>query len=339
MSSGVYRKFAWTGLVLAAILIVGAVGYWLIGGRQHSLLDVIYMTVITISTIGFAEIIDLSDNPAGRVFTIFIAVAGIGLMAYVVTNVTALIVEGELTESFRRMKMERMARNTKDHYIVCGMGAVGLHIVDELKATRRPYVIVEIDRDAIEKYQDAWRDGILVEGDATDNDTLLKAGVKKAKGVFAATGDDNQNLVISLTAKQLNPDVRMVTRSNDTKNDEKLQKSGADAVVSPGFIGGLRMASEMIRPAVVSFLDVMLRDKEKNLRIEEVPVPESFAARALSSLHLAQYPHLLLLAVKTKDGWIYHPPDTYTIGRGDILIFMATPEARDELERLIHVGR
>ncbi len=145
MSRQIHRKFIWSGLVLVAILTVGSLGYWLIGGREHSLIDVIYMTVITVATIGFTEVVDLSGNPGGRVFTIFVAVAGIGLLGYVVTNFTALIVEGELTKSFRRRKMEKMAREAKDHYIICGLGGVGLHVAAELQLTGRRIVVVDLD--------------------------------------------------------------------------------------------------------------------------------------------------------------------------------------------------
>lgn len=131
--------------------------------------------------------------------------------------------------------------------------------------------------------------------------------------MFAVSGDDNQNLVISLTAKQLNPNIRVVARCHDLKNIDKLKKVGADAVVSPTFIGGLRMASEMVRPTVVSFLDIMLRDKKKNLRVEEIPVPELFAGKAIADLQLKKYPNTLLLAVRTKDDWIFNPTDDYII--------------------------
>lgn len=297
------------------------------------------MTVITISTIGFGEIIDLSGNTLGRIFTIFIAISGIGVLMYVVTNLTALVVEGGVRDSFRRRRMEKMADNAEDHYIVCGIGSVGLHIVSELYATKRPHVIVDIDKRNIEKALELFRDEIFIEGDATDNSVLVKAGIEKARGLFAVTADDNQNLVMSLTAKQLNPKLRVVARCNDMRNSDKIKKAGADAVISPGFIGGLRMASEMIRPMVVSFLDIMLRDREKNLRIEEACVPDYFVGKAISALNLKKYPHTLLLAVKTKEDWTYNPPDTYIIQLENTLVSMATPEGRDELEGLLRTNK
>jgi voltage-gated potassium channel len=335
MSSRVYRRFVWAAVILAGILLIGTVGYWFIGGRQYSFVDTLYMTVITITTIGFEEVIDLSGNVGGRIFTIFIAVAGVGVMAYIFTNITALVVEGQLTESFRRRRMEKIAGNYREHYIVCGLGRVGSYIANELHATKRPHVVIDVNKSNLGASLESFPDEVFIEGDATDSDTLLKAGVEKAAGLFAVAGDDNQNLVVSLTAKQLNPKLRVVARCNDMRNSQKMKKAGADAVVSPCAIGGLRMASEMVRPTVVSFLDIMLRDREKNLRVEELPVPESFVGRPISALNLKRFSHALLLAVKTGDDWVYNPPESYVINKKNTLVFMTTPEGRDEVAALL----
>jgi len=337
MFSGTYRKFIWVGAILLAIILIGTVGYWFIGGRQYSFVDALYMTIITISTIGFGEIIDLSGNVVGRVFTIFIAISGVGVLLYFVTNLTALVVEGELKESFRRRRMEKTASNLRDHYIVCGVGSVGFYIANELYVTKRPYVIVDVDKKNIERSLESLHDEVFIEGDATNSDTLLKAGIEKASGLFAVTGDDNHNLVISLTAKQLNPNLRIVARCNEIENSQKMRKAGADAIVSPSSIGGLRMASEMVRPTAVSFLDTMLRDRRRNLRIEELAVPGSFAGKSLSVLNLNRHANTLLLAVRTGEDWVYKPSENYVITPESTLVFMTTPEGREELARLLKV--
>ncbi len=331
MSSQIRRRFFWAGIILIVILLVGTVGYWFIGGRQYSFVDTLYMTVITITTIGFAEIIDLSGNVAGRIFTIFIAISGVGVMAYIVTSITALVVEGELTQSFRRRRMEKIACKCIDHYIICGLGSVGCCIARELHATKRPHVIVDINKEKVERSPEARPDEVFIEGDATDSNTLLKAGIERAAGLFAVTGDDNQNLVVTLTARQINPKLRLVARCNDMRNAEKMKRVGADAVVSPVAIGGLRMASEMVRPTAVSFLDTMLRDTEGNLRVEELPAPQAFVGKPVSTLSLKRFPRTLLLAVKTGDGWVYNPPESYVVGQGHTLVLMTTPEERAEL--------
>jgi len=331
-SSVIFRKFTWAGLATAAVLSVGTAGYWFIGNQRYSFVDCLYMTVITVLTIGYGEIIDMSHSPAGRIFTMFIAFAGIGTLTYILSNITAFVVEGDLTQAFRRKKMEKAVKKMKDHYIVCGIEGVGFYIVNELSETKRAYVIVDIDNKEIEKLLESFPKTIFVSGDATDSDVLLNAGIKEAKGLFAVTGDDNQNLVISLTAKELNPRLRVVARCKEIKNIEKLKKAGADSIVKTAFISGLRMASEMIRPTVVTFLDTMLRDKGKNLRIEEVPVSHLYVGKSLSELNLKKYSVVLLLAVKTKDDYIYNPSDDYIIVPDTTLIIMTTPEGRQELQ-------
>ncbi len=330
-----YDRFVISGILLVVIIVTGTIGYRLLAGNQYTLFDGFYMTLITISTIGYGEIVDLSDNPPGRVFTIFIALSGIGVLFYILSNFTAFFVEGEVTESFRRRKMEKMIARLKNHYIVCGIGIVGCHIVNELNATKRPLVIIESESENIEKLPDELKDQFIIEGSATDDKILLEAGIEDAKGLFAVTTDDHHNLVISLTARYLNSEIKIVACCNELKNMEKIKKGGADSVVSPNFIGGLRMASEMIRPEVVTFLDTMLRDKDKNLRIEELPVPDDYAGKTISTLNLKKFHHILLLAVKAKTDWVYAPSDDYIIEKGDTMIFMATQEERNELDEFL----
>jgi len=230
--------------------------------------------------------------------------------------------------------MEKAAAKAREHYIICGVGWTGLHIINELRETRRPHVIIDINQEKIDKSLETMSNSIFLEGDATDNDTLIKAGIESASGLFAVTGDDNQNLVICLTAKQLNPRVRVVAQCNEMKNMEKMEKAGADSVVSPGYISGMRMASEMIRPTVVNFLDNMLRGKDESLRVEEVPMSPSLAGKALASLDLKKYPRTLLLAVKKGESWIYNPSRSdYIIEPENRLIVMTTPEERHTLEK------
>ena len=336
MFTSKYKRILWAGLALLIVLFVGSLGYWLIGGRENSFVDVIYMTFITITTIGFYEVVDMASNPAGRVFTILIAISGMGLMAYIATNITAILIEGELTKSFRSRKMEKEASKLENHYIICGIGRLGGHIVNELNSTGRSYVIIEKDEDQINKMLGTYKDVIVIQGDATEDQILVKGGIKVARGVFAVTNDDNQNLVISLTAKQLNPKVKVVSRCNESHNALKIHKAGADNVISPNEIGGLRMASEMIRPTVVSFLDIMLRDKEMNLRVEEMIVPKTFPEKSIKALGLKEHPNVLLLAVRENEHWLYNPPGTYTVKPDDTIIYMGSEKARHDLETIFH---
>ena len=338
MLKGFLLQFARKNLglfaALAIVLLIGTMGYLIIGGGRYSIVDCLYMTVITITTVGYGEIIDLSNKPMGRAFTMFIAFSGIGIAAYLFSNVTAFMVEGRLQEIFWRRKMERVIGKLKQHYIICCVEGVGFYIARELNSTHRPYVIVDHDKARAERVIGNLENELFLEGDPTDSDLLIKAGINKAQGLFAVTGDDNENLVISLTAKTLNSGVKVVAACNDLKNMEKIKKAGADAIVSPSFIGGLRIVSEMIRPTVVSFLDTMMRDQEKNLRIEEISISESFVNKPIKTLSLKKYPNILLLAIRGKEGWVYNPGEDYILKKDDILVIMTTPEEKSELERI-----
>jgi voltage-gated potassium channel len=332
-----YRKMLLPGIVLVGVLIIGTTGYWIIGHKDYQLIDALYMTVITITTIGYTEIIDLTGNTAGKVFTIFVAISGIGALGYIVTNFTALVVDGQITKSFRRMRMEKRAMNVTDHYIVCGIGTLGYPIINELHTTLKPYVVVEANTSIMEKCMDIWPDGIYIEGDATDNDTLIKAGIKNAKGIFAITNDDNINLVISITAKQLNPKIRVVTQCKEIKNSEKMKTAGADSVVSTSHISGMRMVSEMIRPTVVTFLDMMLRDTNKNLRVEEISIPPSLIGKKIADVDLSKYPNTLILAVKVREDWDYNPPRDYIIQPDSVFVVMTTPAEQSKLRKKLAI--
>jgi voltage-gated potassium channel len=328
----VRRKLGWSGLGLLGVLTIGTVGYRIVGGPAATLVDCFYMTFITVATIGYGEVIDLSHSPAGRLFTVFVSLAGAGVLTYLVMTLTAFIVEGQINAAFRRRRMEKVIERFREHFIVCGAEGAALTIFNELRTTNRPFVVVDPDRGQLEKMAAVYANVAFIEGDATDNETLQSAGVAQARGLFAVTADDNQNLVVCLTAKQLNPRIRVVVSCQELRNADKMRKAGADSVVSPTYIGGLRMASEMIRPTVVSFLDTMMSRKEEPLRVEEVVVPEGLAPRTVADLDLGRFRRSLLLAVKSKAGWSYNPAREAVVSPGEALVIMTTPDERQQIE-------
>jgi voltage-gated potassium channel len=229
--------------------------------------------------------------------------------------------------------MQRQIAGLSGHYIVCGLGRVGSNVAAELKKTRREFVVVEQDAAAIERWLERYPDTAYLVDDAADDDALKRAGVQRAAGVFAVTGDDSHNLMISLSVKLLNAKARVVARLHDIRNSDKARRAGADEIVSPDFTGGMRIASAMIRPHVVNFMDQMLR-AEENLRVEEVTVPAKFAARQVSEV-LPRSPDFLLMATHEGGRWVFNPPDDHVVRPGSALVLMASPNGRSTVERLL----
>ncbi len=321
-------------LIMIAIILVGTLGYKVIGGADVSLLDALYMTAITITTVGFQDVVGAGSTAGGKVFTIVYLFFSVGTIFYLFTVLAAFMVEGEVRKVFKRRTMEKRIGKMRNHYIVCGIGMVGLYVVHELFEMKRPQVAIDTDAEKFDLLKMRNIDIPVLLGDATENELLERAMVREARGLFATTNSDNDNIVIALTAKQLNPQLRVICRCTDTKNTDKIKRAGADSVVALNYIGGLRMAAEMIRPHATDFMESMLRDKEHPLRVEEVSVPEGspYAGRRIEELDLANMGNLLLLAIRKEEGeWIYNPSPTVTLEKDMRLIVLATPEERQIL--------
>jgi len=329
------RRLLYALLTLVSVLAIAVTGYRVLGGAQIGFLQSLYMAVITLAGVGYGEIVDTSHNPALRVFNMFVVLIGVTLTVYVFSVVTAFLVEGEIRNIFWRRRMERRISEVKDHYIVCGLGDTGRYCIDELSKTETPFVAVENHPDNVKKFQEhaqanaAKNDYLFVVGDASDAATLDEAGISRAKGLIAALPSDKDNLVVTVMARQQNPALRIVARCTDLKFAERLIKAGANATVSPNHIGGLRMASEALRPHVVGFLDLMLKEHSHTLRVEEVTIPEggAWVGLSMTDLDLRHRYHLLPMAVKTHgpDGRskiTFDPTDNYHLSAGDVLVVM-----------------
>lgn len=322
---------ALAGLVVVHVL--GTAGYYYLTEGKYSWFDCFYMTFITVATIGYGEIIDMSSNQPARVLTVIIGILGAGNLSMLFSVVTVALLETDLNGTLQRKRMEKTIKKLKGHYILCGFGRVGRNIAHELEATNRHYVAIDEEMANLQEYKEKNPGLLYLHGDASDDDVLNAADLADAKGVFAVTGDDSRNLMIVITAKQLKPEVRIVARCQETRNIEKMRKAGADAIVSPDFTGGMRIASSMLRPVVVGFLDEMLRTEEK-LRVEEILFPAGHAPRALREVAPASREYVVL-AVRMAEAWQFNPPAGFTLQPGNHLIVMATPEGRRTLERAI----
>ncbi len=322
--------------LLLAVAVIAVVGYRVIGGPSVTLLDAVYMAAITLTGVGYEEIIHSDHNPTLRIFNTFVVLVGVGFAVYVFSELTAFLVEGELHHLFRRRRMKRKIGELKEHFIVCGVGETGRHVVEEFQRTETPYVVVEMSDEAVTRMRDdtngEYAQMLYVIGDATDESVLREAGLERAKGIISTLPGDKDNLVITVVARQKNAVIRIVSRCTDLSYSPRMLKVGANATVSPNRIGGLRLASEVLRPNVVSFLDLMLQEKSRTLRIEEIDldVASDWIGRTIGELDLSARYNLLLLAMKpTSDlnsQLMFNPPGSTMLPQGAVLILLGDME-------------
>jgi voltage-gated potassium channel len=328
-----YPKLRGGFLFLILVHVLGTLGYLVISGGRASFMDALYMTFITVATIGYGEVIDLSNGPWPRLFTMGVGFFGIGGTWYLFSTFTAFILETNLNQAYRRRRMERTISAISGHYIVCGIGRVGGYVADELIKTERPFVVIDSNPETLAAHEERTGHRVQLHGDAADDDLLVRAGVARAAGVFAVTGDDSKNLVVSLSTKQINPAARVVARVHDRRNVEKTRRAGADEIVSPDFTGGLRIASAMLRPNAVNLMDMMLHTAD-NLRVEEVLVPRGTAVTAVEGLGRRR--EWLLVAIRdAQSRWNFNPAPETAIVPGDTIVAMVSPDGRRLLERAL----
>jgi voltage-gated potassium channel len=322
------QRLAVAAIAVAAVFLIGVLGYHLLAPGD-TWLEAVYTTATVLTTAGFAGPIDVSRNPTVMIFTVVLLFFGAGTVVYAISIVTAFVVEGDLTEGFRRRRMRQAIKEMEDHYIVCGVGATGIAVLRELVKTERPVVAIEHTEERVRRIEEEFPDVPILQADFTDDQVLLQAGVQRAAGLVVCTTIDKDSLVTTVTARQLAPNIRVIARAGQERSISRLRQAGADGVVSPALIGGMRMASELVRPSVVSFLDMMLRDTNKNLRIEEVAVPahSPFVGRTLAELDLHARTNALVLAVHEpgSQSYTYNPPDSQRLDAECTIIVMGDP--------------
>jgi voltage-gated potassium channel len=332
-------------LVLAAALLLGViglgtVGYNYLGGGTWTLGETLYFALITVSTVGYGEMHDVGNVPGARALTGVLILLGSGALVYFQSNITATLVEGRLGKAFRRKRMQREIHALKEHFVIAGIGATGRHVIEELVAVEKAFVAVDTDLQRLERLSNELMGGkmLFVHADATQDSTLIEAGVERAAGVVSALSTDHENLYVTLSARSLNPVARIVTKVNESEAKRKMLIAGANVTVSPTIIGGLRMASEILRPDVVQFLDQMMTEKDRRLRFEEITVQDGspFRGQTLRRVPLREVANVLVIAARdAQQGFVYNPGPDFRLEVGSVLIVIAKPSdvarARDLL--------
>lgn len=334
---GVTRQLVLPMLVSLGIFIGGTGGYYALGAGDWSLSDCAYMTAITLSTVGFNEVIPIGHDPFLRTYTILLIFGGTGSILYLLSSVTAFLVEGHLNVVIRRRRMDRRIEKLQGHYIVCGVGRNGEYAAAQMVSGGYSVVVVDRSEEAVQSYlKTHGGDMAYVLGDAThDEDVLLRAGVQRAKGLIAALPEDEDNLFLILSAKELNPGLRIVAKINEQRSRKKFLQVGAEQVVSPSTMGGYRLYLQMVRPQVMDFVDYLLLESTEGLIFDEVPIPAGSAlhGRQLAASDIRKRTNLLVVGIRDEPHarFTYNPGPDFRLGEGMTMIVLGP---RDSIQAL-----
>ena len=316
---------------LVSIIALGTLGYSIIEGWQA--FDALYMTVITLATVGFKEVQPLSQE--GKLFTIILIISGTGMIAYTLSCLLQFTLEGQLRKILGRKKLESRISKLRDHYIICGFGRIGHHICREFQTRPTPFVVVEKDPHHLERLN---REGFMyVEGDATDDEILLSAGVAHAKGLITAVTSDTDNVYITLTARGLNPKLFILARAGEEGSEKKLMRAGAIKVISPYTIGASRMAQAILRPSVVDFIELATASENLELQIEEIAIAVNspLAGKTLIDSGIRQSMGIIIVGIKQIDGqMLFNPPPASVIEPNSVLIILGERPGINKLEKM-----
>ncbi len=311
-------------LYFVFLILIGVIGYSFL--LQVDLIDAIYMTIITISTVGYKEVAEMSS--AAKLFSIFIILGGLTLVGYTLTNFVEFLAGGHFKNAWRNRKMDKRIEMLKDHYIVCGAGETGQNVAAQLKLSNAPFIVID---ERIEKTEELKANGCsVITGEPTHEAILKQAGIERAKGLVAALSTDSENIFVVLTARYLNKDLFIVSRAIEPHACEKLMMAGANRTVSPNEIGGRRMAAMMTKPSIFSFLDIMTRAGDELLNLEEITIEvgSELDGLRLKEARIPEKTGLIVLSLKkaAKGNMIFNPSSVEVLKSGDTMIVIGNPD-------------
>lgn len=329
-----FKQFILPFLVLWGLIIVGTFGYILIEGYRF--LDAFYMTIITVTTVGYGEVSPLSD--AGRIFTSFLIITSFGTFAYAVSTITRFVVDGEFNQLFKLQKLSAAIEQLSDHVIICGYGRNGRQAAQVLKKHDKRFVVIEKNPELTETISHRYKD-LVLSGDSTQDEVLLKAGILRAKALITTLPIDADNMFIVLTARNLNPKLTIISRASDDGSDIKIKIAGADNVIMPDRVGGAHMASLVMKPDVMEFIDHVTAQGGDNNNLEEITfsnLPEHLRNKTLSDLEIRNKSGANIIGFKTVDGkYVINPSaDTRIIPEAKIFV-LGTPDQIKKLKEIL----
>jgi voltage-gated potassium channel len=319
-------------VILAGILVVGTGGYMIIEGWP--LADSLYMTVITLSTIGFREVHDM--DTAGRIFTITLILGGVSTAAYALKAAVQILLEGEIREVLGRRKVNEKINKLKEHYIICGYGRMGKQVCSEFGSARYPFVVIEKNPDVVAEIQE--KDVMVIQGDATSDEVMVSAGIERARGLITVLNTDAENLFVVLSARDMNPGLKIITRAGEEGSEKKLKRAGADLVVSPYIISAMKIVNTIFRPHVSSFLEsAVSRDGGIDFRLDSIRIaPASpYDQVPIGQSRIREDLGILIVAIKKEAGEVTTSltPQTVLEG-GDLMICVEKPSQLEALAKL-----
>ena len=327
-----YRKFNFVVTILIALILTGTIGYKFL--LDVSLVDALYMTVITISTVGYAEVATMDAK--AKLFSIFIILLSLGTVGYLFTSIVSSFLEGDLKDAWRRRRMESQITKLKDHYIICGAGETGQNAIKQFKRSNVPFIVIDNDE---EKINELIEDKIYaIHGDATEEDILDKARIKYAKGLISSLPKDADNVYTVLTGREMNSNLYIVSRAINKNADERLKKAGANNTISPNEIGGRRMAALMLRPTVIAFLDIITHAGDVILDLEDVVICENsiIVNKSLREIKIPEKTGLIVLAIKkyNSEKLVFNPNSDEILKIGDTMVVLGTEDQVTQLRKI-----
>ncbi|RLD17005.1 potassium channel protein [candidate division KSB1 bacterium] len=330
-----YLNFIFITLAFIALLVIGIVGFQFIEGWNW--FDALYMTIISFSTVGFHEVHPLSHW--GRIFTIFVILAGLVVVAMLSASVTTWLVSTQILAKRKILKMKKQIAGLKDHVIICGGGETAKTVIREFRQMKKDFVVIEYKPEIVQELREMFPEIFIVEGDATKDEILEEANIANAHGLITTMPVDADNLFIVVSARDLNHNLIIISRAVDPHTQEKLYKAGANYVIVPNVLEGMRMASVILRPTLISFLEVMMTSTDLSLRLEEISIPpdSNLVNKTLSEARIPQRTGLIVIAMKRAQDskWFFNPVSSTVLNKNDKLIVLGEADRIEKLNEII----